>query len=522
MSNSMSQVITLKAVRKWHLFLIWPATISVLIYVLSALAHPAAGWLEPQAINRTAPVLHADIKAVNKIADIITFNDLSQAQSAKLVPFKEQSLLQVTQASSPVKNAVTRYFSTHNASELKHHDETQAIWLAKYYAGESLKVNSVKLIRAFNSEYSASNRLLPVYKINFDTKDKLSVIVHTESMALVSISNVWRRTLKDIFRNFHAFDWLNDFEILRVLLISILLVLMLIMSITGFYFLILIKRRKKVAKTDRRWHRRLSYVLVLPLFLFSMSGFYHLFHNSLSGDNAQYEQIFKLSPAINLNHFNRALTLPESLSKHGIFEVSLIVGEHAIYRLNISKGAGSNITGNLMGSVKKHENNSSKGKLNRTVYFNALNGELLALDDQQLLQKRVKTTLNLDNAEILNGQLITHFGQGYSFKNKRLPVWRIAINDASQTHVFMDPVNHEIVDHNNMYDRAEALSFSGVHMYGWLKPIMSHGKRNMVFTVILSLSLILTVLGITLYLSNKRRSNKISNRAGEETGNVLV
>ena len=201
----MSRVETLKAVRKWHLILIWPATISVFIYILSALAHPVAGWLAPHAKNHAVPTMHIGSETVYSINKIIQHQQLSQAKVAKLVPFKEQALLQISESGSPVK----RYFSTDDLSELNNHDEKQAIWLAKHYAGEMLdtSINSIKLISEFNSDYSPSNRLLPVYKIDFNTEDNLSVIVHTESMALVSISNTWKRTFKSIFRNFHAFDF---------------------------------------------------------------------------------------------------------------------------------------------------------------------------------------------------------------------------------------------------------------------------------------------------------------------------
>jgi hypothetical protein len=474
----------LKTVRKWHLLLIWPATFSVLVYILSAFAHPLAGWVGPQAQHKTAPSIATSATSIMDIETIIAKHQLSTAKEAKLVPFKEKTLLQVTLT----RFKVSRYFSIENHRELTNHSEQHAIWLAEHFVGSPLKINAIRFQNSFDSQYPSSNKRLPVYIIDYDTDDELRVIIHPQSMALISISNRWKRFFKQIFRNFHSFDWLNEFEAARLLLVSILLSLMLIMSVTGFYFLLIIKRKKTINKIDRRWHRRLAYPVVVPLFLFSVSGFHHLFQSSLYKPQISVPN----NPALPLANWPQGpLT---RINKHlksinDVNGISLIKTDTPIYRMTLLNNP------------------------NKPFFMDAINGEIIESSDEDIIRENISSRLNINLNDIQGSVLIKRFGDGYSFKNKRLPVWRVDIESGQQ--FYIDPVNHEIIQSNTLLTRIESSSFSAFHMWGWLKPLIGHTGRDLVFTLILLISFILSIAGLTLYLSNKRKSEVIKvNLAG--------
>ncbi len=468
-------MIQLKTVRKWHLLLIWPATFSMFIYLLSAFAHPLAGWIGPQPQQKIAPRIETGISSINDIERIIYKHQLSTAIAAKLVPFKDKLLLQVTHE----KSEISRYFSMKSRHELVNHSQQQALWLAEHFVGEPLQINHVEFKSDFDADYPASYKLLPVYIIHYDTTDALTVIIHPRSSALVSMSNHWKRVLKNIFRNFHAFDWLNEFEEIRLLLVSTMLALILIMSITGFYFLLTVKRRKTIRKIDRRWHRRLTYMVVAPLFLFSISGFYHLFQSSLHTPTISLPK----KSALNLIDWQPQELQGNKLNLQNINDISLIASETPLYRITLSK--------------KMHDNTKDK-----VVYMDAVSKEIHTNDEDEIIKESISDRLNISLKDIQHSKLIKRFGDGYSFKNKRLPVWQVTLKNGRQ--FYIDPVNHEIVQFNDLLTQIESFSFSTLHMWGWLKPLIGHTGRDVVFTIILLLSFILSTVGLTLYLSNKR------------------
>ncbi len=468
----------LKLARKWHLLLIWPALLSVLIYVLSSLAHPVAGWVGPEKQRFKAPDFQVDAKVVNSIANIIKHHQLTSAQVAKLVPFENETLFQVTQGSG--KNLTRRYFSTHNYKELPQQDSKQAIWLAQQYVIGSPKVKFVEYITEFNEAYPKNNRLLPVYKIHYQGTDNLIATVHTESLALVSLSNDAKRLMKRIFRMFHTFDWLNEFETLRLILIATLLSLILVMSITGFYFLLVMKRKRVIKKTERRWHQKLAYIVVLPLFLFSISGFYHLLHASVYTP----KDSLTLNNELDLILWTNEVVTSDHINNLSFSEVSLVKGSGPLYRLQ---------------KVKESRQSA------RQVYFlDANTGQSLKYSDQGLAHTNLTQQLSLTFDQISRSVWLYSFEPGYSFKNKRLPVMKIELLDEQNHHLFIDPITQKVVTSNDAVLRLEGYSFSYLHMWGWLKPLLGHDGRDVIFTVLLILTLILSLLGLRVHLGAKR------------------
>ena len=492
----MSRTQTLKLARKWHLLLVWPAMLSVLVYVLSSLAHPVANWLGPAKARFQPPSLHADAKAVNSIASIIKHNRLGAAHIAKLVPYEDRVLLQVTQGSGQEQSR--RYFSTQDYSELAEHDRQQAIWLAQQYVLGQPKVKFVEYISEFNDAYPKSQRLLPVYKIHYQTADNLSAIVHTESLALVSLSNDGKRLLKSLFRMLHTFDWLNEYETVRLIVIAVLLSLLLIMSLSACYFLLVMKRQRVIKLRARRWHRRLAYVVVLPLFLFSVSGFYHLGQASLYS----HDENLNLQDALDLSQWQAPMVMAAELAPLSWNQVSLVQAAGPVYRLQAARAG-----------KPSHGMPSGPAKHDAPVYFLDAHGSQLAhYTDSALIHKKLANWFAIGADDVVNQQMLHGFEQGYSFKNKRLPVWKFELLNTHRNHVFIDPVSHRVLATNNPLTRLEGYSFSYLHMWGFLKPVLGHSGRDVIFVLLLVLTLVLSLFGLRVHLAAKRRTQATAGR----------
>ena len=483
----------MKSVKKWHGLFLWPALIATLIYILSALSHPIMVWTGPQAKKMYPPALVLQGNEVVHISKIVEKNKLGVAQIAKFVPYKEQVLFQVTQGN----NQPRRYFSNVNFNEVKDHDKQQAIWLAQHYLAQELPIKSIEFQSQFDEQYPQVNRLLPVYKINYNTEDNLTVFVHTETQALAAITNDWKRSLRWIFQNLHSFEFLGESEALRVGLIVIMVSLISLMAITGIMFILILKRNKKVIQTERRWHRRLAYIVVLPLILFSVSGIYHLLHMSLEGN----ENLMRLdSPAsLPLGNWLPA-EFPSALTGKKINQISLVQTKINNKVKNLYR---------ISASVAKplQENNRSKrfkGAASESsgYYLDSQSGLLLNSMDIQVVKQKAKQVLSGYDSGITKAELLTHFGPSYDFRNKRLPIWQVESSTGLQ--VFIDPITSMVIDQNNLWDRAEGYSFSFLHKWNFLVPLAGRFYRDVAIVLVLSLALLLSLFGLLAHLKRKK------------------
>lgn len=484
----------IKSIKKWHVFLLWPALIACCIYVVSAFTHPLMAWTGPQAKVMFAPTLTLKPNQFEHISEIIQDSHLHQVKMAKLVPFQDEVLLQITHDNLSPR----RYFSTLTKQELINHDQEQAIWLAQHYLKQDLPIKNIEFINQFSQSYPAVNRLLPVYKLNFDTQDDLSVYIHTDTQALASIENNWKRSLRFVFQTFHSFNWLDNYELLRLVLISFLVSTLLIISMTGLLYLIKLRRKHSITDIRRRWHRRLGWIVVAPLFLFSLSGLYHLWQASL----VSAPMGMQLTQSLDLSQWpkNKHTVLPENININQVSLIQISTEEYGdtqhLYRLSISKIQSEQ--DQSLNKNTRHKRFDGQAKEKSALYIDANSGELLPDLDQTLILQQAKKHLGADDTHDLPMTFITHFGLGYDFRNKRLPVWRVEGNNG--VHVFIDPITHILVDQNNTSGRLEGYSFSFLHKWNMLTPILGRFNRDMLILFTLGLIFLLTALGLWMRL----------------------
>lgn len=482
----------IKSVKKWHSLFIWPALIATVIYIFSALSHPIMVWTGPQAKKMFPPSLVLQGNEMVNISTIVEKNKLQEAQIAKFVPYKEQVLFQITQGNDLPR----RYFSNVNYTEIENHDKQQAIWLAQYYLAQDLSIISIEFQSQFDEQYPQVNRLLPVYKINYDTEDNLTVFVHTETQALAAITNDWKRSLRWVFQNLHSFEFLSHSEGLRVGLIAIMVSLISLMAITGVLFIVLLKRNKKVIKVERRWHRRMAYIVVLPLILFSVSGIYHLLHMSIEGNK---EFVLQQSPPLPLGSWLPS-ELPRALVGKKINQISLVREKinndvKNLYRISASV-------------VKSLQENNRKKRFkgaaseSRGYYLDSQSGLLLDSVDLQVVKQKATDIFTEYGSNVTNTKLLTHFGPSYDFRNKRLPIWQVESQAGLQ--LFIDPITSTVIDQNNVWGRTESYSFSFLHKWNFLVPLAGRFYRDVAIVLVLSLALLLSLLGLLIYLKRKK------------------
>ncbi|MEM6602938.1 MAG: hypothetical protein AAF621_02710 [Pseudomonadota bacterium] len=481
---------------KYHKIISWIGGVALLIFALSGMTHPLMSWTGPKATAFFPPQAQINAEDIQALPYILEKYNITSAHIVKIVPFADDKLLQVTQD----HNAPRRYFDLGTRTELEHFDAEYAKWLARYYTGlNDANIADISFQTEFNSDYPWVNRLLPVYKVQFAVEDQRTAYIYTELSALGSLSNNYKKDIQTIFRAFHTWSWLDNADDARVWMMMIFLISLTIMSITGIFMLFMMPKRK-IKQAPRRWHRYLSYAIFIPLLFFSVSGIYHLlqmaympnFRGLKIGDqiNLQTAELDRSGDWISLYKNNRFNAL------------SLIEGpdQKLLYRLSLPKG-------------KMGENISRQSRYNgvpfekSALYIDAKTGKETSLSDRDMAIFYAKKHRDLQDHHIKDTKIITHFGPHYDFRNKRLPAWQINTALPEGDMIFIDPATGVLIDRLINNQRYETYSFSFLHKWNFLRPLIGPKNRDILIVLLLSFAVIATILGYMMLLKRTKRNS---------------
>ena len=476
--------------RRFHLSLSWLGGIALLVWGLSGITHPIMGLTGPEAAKFFPPKLSANLDQMRSPAEILEQAGITQARIVKVVPSFDGPVLQVTAGDDKAR----RYFDLRDGRELEDHDKAHAIWLARYYTGlEKEAVTSVRLQDRFDTDYPWVNRLLPVWRIDFDSSDARRAYIYTELNALAAQHDTMRNRWQAIFQALHTWTWLDGFENARVLVVALLMLSLLGMSFTGIAMIFTFKRRK-IADRDRRWHRRIAYFIWLPILLLSASGFYHLLQYRFV-ENTRGLQI---GPSMVLEGPLDKLDAGwRAAAKNGEANaLSLISGPSGfLYR--------AELPATDLAKPSREERHRGKPTRGDLVYFDAVTGQRLDNYDRTMARALALRFAGKENT-ILDVTPVTRFGMNYDFRNKRLPVWQVSLDDSDKRVLFVDTGAGVLVDQSNRLERLEGLSFSLLHKWNFLRPFGSTVMSWTVITVV-SLACIFALFGFSMALRNRGR-----------------
>lgn len=473
---------------RWHRLLGWTGGIALIVFGLSGLTHPLMTWFGPQQAVFFPPQAEFSSQNIAAIPAVLAANSVDQAQLVKVTPTAQGNLLQVTQDNG-IKR---RYFSLPSGDELTEFDRNQGEWLARYYTGlTDTPIRSMVLQTTFDNAYPSVNRLLPVWRVAFDTSDNLTAFVHTELNALASLTNDTKTLQQALFQALHTWSWLDRLEPARVLVVLVLVASLALLCLTGMAMVLIMPNRK--LKGTRRWHRALAWGLWLPLLAFATSGLYHLLHNA--GDSAPTGLIYGAPFILNSNNSGTTTGWLEELNGQPLSSITLVnaPGGQILYRLGIPAGKAHQ-------SVEHHTRFNGTPTEKPARLIDATTGKLSPLSDEDLARFAAAQHLGINPQQINNSAMVTGFGPEYDFRNKRLPVWRV---DHGEGTAFIDPANGVLVDQINRADRYEGLSFSHLHKWNFLTPFVGRQIRDGLVALVIVVALGFAVLGFMMLVRRR-------------------
>lgn len=525
-----------------HRWLALVGGISLLIWGLSGLTHIAMVLFGPQQAQFMPPVTEVALNDAQPISETLAANGISEAVAVKTVPAADGGALwQVTEESL----APRRYFSPADGSEIVDGDRIQAEFLARHFLATDREIISASLQTDFDADYPWVNRLLPVWKIEFAGDDRLTAYVHTETSSLAAVNNSTKEGLQTAFRILQTWEWVPEgMDWLRVVVVGLMVGSLFALAATGIVMLVMV-RRKKRAPGAKGWHRIASYVLALPLIMFSLSGIYHLVQSALVPPGTQLrmgEPVDVAGGAWPVEQDWAALAEGRSIAS-----VALVEGGDGqpLYRIGLAPEpglmgggehdhggddmAGQDYASMMAPATDAPPNTDAEIREARfagikpdgpAIYIDAATGEVAPEGDRDIALAIARRFSGAPDDAVANMELVTRFSHEYDFRNKRLPVWRVDYSEPVNATLFVDTGSGVLVDRVADWEKPERLVFSMIHKWNFLFPVGRLGLNITVAAFVIALLVFMAVLGLRMDVANRGRGRRRGGASGEAAQNA--
>ena len=471
----------------WHHRLGLAAVAAVLMSSFSGLLHPIMVYLQPVPATYDANLqvkLPAEMKSVG---DILAPLGAREVTALRVVAHAGKTAYQVELAG----DAERRYVDAIDGRVIADGDRLYAEQLARIFLGDpNSAIAGAAVITRFDHEYSYINRVLPVWRVQFERPDGMRVFVDTGADRIGALADRTKAALAFTFVHLHRWQWLETIApTFRLLFLAILFIAALLTMIAGT--LLYISRRKNSARGVRRGHRWVGIAVARFALAFAVSGLIHLLYKGLRYDAAQRVVV---APAP-LPVAKVTLTPFEALKrarKTVVRSIALVAVEgEPWYRIETDRSS-SQVAAHHGAGAHHAEGTGSGG----AVYMSAVSGRLLYHGETRHAVEQARRVPG-GSAPIETVKRIDQFNAEYDFSFKRLPVERIALADGRA--VFVDIQDGTVAAVIDNADRSESWIFNHIHKGEWLAAIIGGNLRDAV-AMALALSVALaSLLGLMLY-----------------------
>jgi hypothetical protein len=433
---------------------------------------------------------------------VLADHDLAAISDLRIVAWAGKTYYQVTHPGM----AERKYYAVADGALLAHGDQQYAEYLAREFVGETnARVRDARIIESFDWEYPRINRLLPVWRIEFERGDAMRAYVDTRTGRLGTIVDRVKAFNSIEFAILHRWQWLDLISpAARLMVLSIFLLAALGVTLSGCWIYIIRWSAHAPRWNLRRVHRAWGISISLVSFMFVLSGGYHLLYTGLRGDSGE-----RLRSRPDEFHTRDLLNTPaEAITRSGaapVESISLVkIGGQTYYRIQPAPETGEHHE-TAHGHHRSHtpHGKATPGQVaapQPAVFVSARDGSILAdggLRHAVEIAKRVVAgTVNG------NATMVTEFDSEYGFAFKRLPVQRLPFSNG--VNVFVDPSDGNIAAVIDNADRAEGWIFGYIHKLDWLVPITGTDTRDAIAMMLALLLAGAAVVGLSLFWQYRR------------------
>jgi hypothetical protein len=483
----------------WHRRLGLAAVTGVVLWCVSGLLHPIMTHLQPAPATFRAALRVPQLDRAMHPARILRAHGVDTITDLRVVAWNDGAFYQVTLPDEVER----RYFGIEDGAPLADGDRRFAQYLARQYlGGTQAKVASARLVTAFGYEYSYINRLLPVWRIEFERPDHMRVFVDTRTGRLGTLLDDLQAFSSAEFSILHRWLWLDQISpVARIVVLCALIAAALSVAAIGGW-LYVVRWQDTAARWNlRRIHRVMAIAASAVVLILPLSGGYHLLHIGLRGDAAYRHALAPTRIAAT----ELRIGPTEAVARAHLDEVESLsviqLGAEAFYRIQPANAQSPQ-------SDAEHTDHVPSGKVTpgsvRTgsgaVYVSARDGTIEA--EGELRHVRDIAWVALGRPPVGPMKTVAQFGNEYGFVFKRLPVSRVDLGNGIA--VFVDPADGAIAAVIDDADRTEGWVFAYVHKFEWLVPLAGSTARDAIAAALALLLACAASAGVVVYVQRWR------------------
>lgn len=485
----------------WHRRIGIVALIGMVLWAASGVLHPVMSRLQPRPAQPVVQNPVPDLRGARPLADVLSRHGITELAEARVLNWPDGSFYQVVRPGAGVRE----YFALADGSALQDGDRRYAEYLARAFLGDTAAPVAQALLQTrFDGEYDGVNRLLPVWRVDFDRPDHMRVYVHTGTDRLGTLVNDVKAFSSTEFGLLHRWQWLEArAPVARLVILSGLLVAAIAAVIFGMTLFIARRGQLQGRWQLRRGHRLLGMALSVFALMFFTSGLYHLLHFGLRTDPAERAT---LAPA-RIDVAALKLDPRAALERSGIARaerLSLVdIGGEPYYR--ISPARASRAAGTRPNDAHAEHGAgvaTAPAGPAHAVYVSARTGAVLA--DGEPVYARALATLAVPGAHAGEVSTVTKFHGEYGFVFKRLPVQRVALAGVGAPAMYIDTAERAVAAVIDDADRREGWYFAYIHKHDWLVPLVGKDMRDLFAAVAALLVMTTAIMGGVLALRHYR------------------
>lgn len=477
----------------WHKYIGLATCVGIILWTLSGISHPIMTHLQPVPAAFTAPAKPLNISPNFNIKAILSAQYIDHFEKLAFISLNNKTYLRVTQQSiSPA-----RYFDVIDGKELISGDIQYANMLASHFTGRATSdIINTDLVTTFSNDYHEVNRLLPVWRVDFNDAGRLHAFIDVDQSRLSTLSNETRDTLTRIFRFGHNWSFIDGAPKIQLIIMALALSATLFSAISGLYlyFRLRNKAKQRLAQAPiKRWHRRLGLTVALSTLMFAGSGLFHLIMS--------YQQAKESFPTPILIVQTKDLpALPTQLLAKNIkqaVKIDLVNNDGKLFWLvqeNMIKAeVAALVTEAHDHSHKEHSHSAPSGP--KLISVDDAHTEL---DMRSLVARRAANYAKLPETEIVSSSLITHFDNEYGFIFKRLPVVKVQFKGETNPRYFVEPATGVLAVKVENIDGLEGFVFALIHK--WNFSDLNKDLRDILVILFALGNLIVAILGFSMFL----------------------
>lgn len=460
----------------WHRPLALLVMLPLLAWALTGLLHPVMSRWQPSAaamkppsvlLNPPAGTLWRDLPPPGKVLPAGAFRE------ARALTWEGQPYWLLQPLSGPLRVVHAR------TGEDAHLLPALVTTLARHYTGAGEPVLSLREVTRFDDEYPFVNRYLPVWRVAFARDDGLVAFIEPRSLQLAGLTNTWKTRFSWLFSRVHAWKWWGH-EPSRDAVMTLLLTVILLLVLSGL-------RRAWITRSTlsaaARWHRWLGWTIAAALMAWSASGLYHLLHLDKS------RPAFRTYPLAHVLDRSQLLTPPPADIPAGARLQLQATRLGPLWRWTM-------ISRSTAHAGMSHHAGSS-ARLSEGMFLARTGVPIMPTEHIRELVADVA-----GDAHWLSCEPVTAFNHEYGFVNKRLPVYRLALDTPDHLAIYVDPADVAIAAVVRDGDRMEGLSFAYLHKATWLEPFGKNVRDGLLF-LCAALVVLAAWLGGRLWLKSR-------------------